>query len=303
MDGILNLDKPQGWTSHDVVARVRRLTSTRRVGHAGTLDPMATGVLLVCLGQATRVAEYLMSRRKRYRAIVQLGVSTDSHDADGRVTATSPVTVTHSQIEAALGQFRGRIEQVPPMVSAIKQAGQPLYQLARRGITVERRPRQAEISELTITCWASPRLTLELTCSPGTYVRALARDLGRHLECGAHLTELTRLSSGDFTLAQSIAWEQFEAAVAGGDWQTLMWPLDAGLRHLPACTLGELESQRVGHGLPLPVEHILAPQDASTELVAGELCRAYDAKGRLLAVLRFDAQGRLWRPHKVFRPL
>jgi tRNA pseudouridine55 synthase len=149
VDGILNLNKPRGWTSHDVVAHVRRLTGIRRVGHAGTLDPMATGVLLLCLGQATRIAEYLMAGQKRYQAVVRLGVRTDTHDADGHMTGTAPVVVSRAQLEDALSHFRGRIEQVPPMVSALKREGQPLYRLARRGITVARPARPIEITNYT----------------------------------------------------------------------------------------------------------------------------------------------------------
>ena len=330
MDGILNLNKPKSWTSHDVVAYVRRLTGVRRIGHAGTLDPMATGVLLVCLGRATRIAEYLMAGRKRYRAAIRLGISTDSHDADGRVTATSPVTVNRSEVERALSVFRGSIEQVPPMVSAIKQNGQPLYKLARRGITVERAARRVEIFDLTLTDWHPPTLTVELTCSPGTYVRALARDLGQQLGCGAHLTALTRLSSGVFSLSEAIDLQQFAAVVAADErvrakappdpipasapelsrdererikkftpaWHSLVLPIDAGLKHFPKCTLGAQESRRLRSGQPLPAELVTAPRD--------KLCRVYlatDADRKLLALIRFDDDTQSWRPHKVFRPL
>lgn len=321
MDGILNLNKPKGWTSHDVVAYVRRLTHIQRVGHAGTLDPMATGVLLVCLGRATRIVEYLMQRRKHYRAELCLGISTDSHDADGEVTATAPVTVDRTDVERTLSRFQGSIQQVPPMVSALKRDGQPLYKLARQGITVERTARTVEIDELTLTGWRPPNLTIELVCSPGTYVRALARDLGQQLGCGAHLTALTRLASGDFALSEAITLEQFAAAVStnkdgrekapagldeqqvntadyGPGWQDLVMPMDAGLKHLPACTLGAQESRRIRSGQALPAELIQAPQE--------QLCRAYAARDtdpKLLALLRFDADAQLWRPHKVFDPL
>jgi tRNA pseudouridine55 synthase len=318
VDGILNLNKPKGWTSHDVVAHIRRLTQIRRVGHAGTLDPMATGVLLVCLGRATRIAEYLMAGRKRYRAVIRLGISTDSHDADGQVTATSPVAADRAEIERALSRFCGRIKQVPPMVSALKRQGQPLYKLARRGITVERPARSIEIFELTLTEWLSPSLTVELTCSPGTYVRALARDLGRQLGCGAHLTALTRLASGDFVLNEALRVKQFAAAVAAGNqdsvqapsgtdlqakkpepgWHALVMPIEAGLRHFPAHTLAAHESRRVRSGQSLPANLITAPKD--------QLCRVYaagDPDTRLLALLKFDKEAQVWRPHKVFHPL
>jgi tRNA pseudouridine55 synthase len=307
VDGILNLNKPRGWTSHDVVAHVRRLTGIRRVGHAGTLDPMATGVLLLCLGQATRIAEYLMAGRKRYQAVVRLGVRTDTHDADGQVTGTAPVVVSRAQLEDALSHFRGSIEQVPPMVSALKREGQPLYRLARRGITVARPARPIEIHELHLTAWLPPDLTLDLACSPGTYVRALARDLGERLGCGAHLTALTRLACGGFRLSEAIDLDRFTATVTGRDqdqsevpegWHRWVAPLDAGLQHLPALDLDVEESRQVRSGRSL----LLARASAA----GGGLCRAYalsDTGKRLLALLRFDDQSGLWRPHKVFYPL
>jgi tRNA pseudouridine55 synthase len=301
-----------------VVAHVRRLTHIRRAGHAGTLDPMATGVLLVCLGKATRITEYLVSSRKRYRAVLRLGISTDSHDADGQVTATALIIVNRAEVEDALAHFQGSIEQVPPMVSAKKQGGERLYKLARHGVVVERTARPIEIHDLTLIDWHSPSLTVELTCSPGTYVRALARDLGNKLGCGAHLTALTRLASGDFTLNEAIELEQFTTAVTSGAhdlgeaapaaragtekhapaWQQLVMPMDAGLKHFPACTLSVQEGRCVRSGRPLPAEMVTVPRDT--------LCRAYaasDPARKLLALLRFDDKAQLWRPHKVFDPL
>lgn len=297
MDGILNLDKPKGWTSHDVVAHVRKLTGIRKVGHAGTLDPMATGVLLLCLGRATRITEYLMGQRKSYLAVMRLGVSTDSHDADGQVVATAPVNITHlerERIEAALSDFRGTIHQKPPMVSAIKHKGQPLYKLARQGVQVERQARPVTIYDLELLDWSPPDLKLTLTCSSGTYVRALARDLGEKLGCGAHLIALTRLASGAFTQSQSLELDRFAAAVAAQEWKSLVLPLDAGLQQFPACTLKKQASRRVRSGQPLPANLLSVPKD--------QLCRAYEDQD-LIALLKFDADAQLWRPHKVFRPL
>jgi tRNA pseudouridine55 synthase len=307
VNGILNLNKPKGWTSHDVVAHVRRLTHIRRVGHAGTLDPMATGVLLICLGQATRIVEYLMTGRKHYQTVMRLGISTDSHDADGQVTARAPVDVSRGEVERALSRFRGTVEQVPPMVSALKRQGQPLYKLARQGITVEREPRKIRIHHLELTDWNPPSISLDLYCSAGTYVRALARDMGRVLGCGAHLTSLTRLASGDFTLTDALEWEQFAKAFepdtmgqVNGEpsWHRLVMPMDAGLRHLPDCELDSSASRRVRSGQPLSGVAIPAPTD--------KLVRAYeskDAERRLIALLSFDDNAGLWRPRKVFYPL
>jgi tRNA pseudouridine55 synthase len=306
VDGILNLNKPKGWTSHDVVAHVRRLTRARKVGHAGTLDPMATGVLLVCLGRATRITEYLMAGRKRYRADLRLGVSTDTHDADGTVTATAPVQVTREQVEAGLSRFRGRIQQVPPMVSAIKRDGRPLYELARQGIVVEREARPVEVLALTLEDWRPPDLTLEVSCSSGTYIRALARDLGQWLGCGAHLTALTRLASGDFSLSQAVPVEQFTAAVDAGQqdsanearWTHLVMPMDAGLQQFPAFVFKAEQSRRIRSGQALPAEAVGVRE--------AEFCRAYaahDGEKKLIALLKFDPGAEAWQPHKVFHPL
>jgi len=188
VDGILNINKPRDRTSFSVVAMVRRLSGERRVGHAGTLDPAATGVLPVCLGQGTRVTEYLVDAAKTYRAQIELGVATDTYDASGKITEQGdPSGISREQVESALASFRGTIQQIPPMYSAVKHLGQPLYKLARSGIEVERKSRRAEIYRLEITDWQLPVVTIEVECSKGTYIRSLAYDLGRSLGCGAHL--------------------------------------------------------------------------------------------------------------------
>ena len=196
ISGLLNIDKPTGLTSHDVVARIRKLAKQKKVGHAGTLDPLATGVLLVCLGQATRLIEYVMAGRKQYRATIHFGLTTDTLDADGQVIAERDAShLTEAELRQILPAFQGQIEQVPPIFSALKQGGQPLYKLARAGKTVEVAPRRVTIDSLKWLDWQPPKLTLEVVCSPGTYVRSLARDLGeaagyfilfsRHVACPA----------------------------------------------------------------------------------------------------------------------
>ncbi|HEY53817.1 MAG TPA: tRNA pseudouridine(55) synthase TruB, partial [Caldilineae bacterium] len=195
--GVLNIDKPQGHTSHDVVASVRKLTGVRRVGHAGTLDPLATGVLLVCVGPATRVADYLQKGRKIYRTTFRLGVRTDTYDAEGQILHTAPApALDRATLDRALDAFRGDILQTPPMYSAIKHKGRALYDLARAGIQVERKARPVTIYEINIEAWHSPDLTVQITCSPGTYVRSIGHDLGEALGCGAHVRSLRRLASG-----------------------------------------------------------------------------------------------------------
>ncbi len=291
VSGILNINKPGGMTSHDVVDRVRRISGQRRVGHAGTLDPLATGVLLVCLGQATRVAEYLMASDKVYQAQVRLGVSTDTHDAEGEVTATAEVNVSEDEVREALSSFVGSIQQVPPMYSALKHKGTPLYKLARQGITVEREPRSVEIHDIELLDWTPPLLTIRVKCSPGTYIRALARDLGQKLGCGAHLQSLTRLASGHFTLETAVSLDELEKVWAQGDWRKLLYPLDEALLDLePMIVDGETE-KRIRHG-----QQVQGP--AARE--KGELRRAYSPKGELIAILRHDPRTDLWQPKKVF---
>ncbi len=295
MDGILNLNKPRGPTSHDVVERVRALTGVRRVGHAGTLDPLATGVLLVCLGQATRVAEYLMAGQKVYRARVRLGVTTDTYDAEGRVVAEAPVTVSREQVEETLARFRGPILQTPPMYSALKRAGVPLHRLARRGVEAQREPRPVEVLQLELSAWQPPECTLEVTCSPGTYVRVLVHDLGQALGCGAHLTALTRLASGEFRLEEAITLDAFAQAVAEGRWPDLLHPLDAALTRFPALQLDAEGARRLCSGQAITPPHSL-PSGGEERGIA----RAYGPKGAFLALVAYDPNVGVWRPHKVF---
>jgi len=288
LSGILNINKPTGMTSHDVVARVRRLTGQKKVGHAGTLDPMAQGVLLLCLGQATRVAEYLMDGDKVYEALVRLGVSTDTYDAEGKVTSESPVNATRTQVEEVLSDFVGTIQQTPPVYSAIKHEGTPLYRLARRGQPVSPQPRPVEIHALTLQEWSPPDLRIEVQCGKGTYIRSLAHDVGQRLGCGAHLAGLTRTASGHFRLEGAITLASLAEAFARGDGPALLQPLDVALQHLPMVTVETVTERAVAYGQRIQLPD--APQAA--------VCRAYAQDGRLLALLRRQPDG--WQPHKVF---
>lgn len=290
MNGVLVLDKPHGWTSHDVVAKVRRLTQVKRVGHTGTLDPLATGVLVVCLGQATRVVEYMIGHAKQYTATVCLGIETDTYDAGGQVVARRPVDVTESALRESLQALVGDIRQAPPMFSAIKRAGAKLVDLARKGITVEREPRPVTIYSLDVLAFDSPHVTIDVHCSAGTYIRSLAHDLGRQLGCGAHLSALRRTAVGDFTLAQAASLEAFEAAVEDGSWSILLRPLDTALSGFPAITLSEEDVARARHGLALAVRG---------ELEA-HLVRAYDLSGQIIGLMRFDPTRSELRPEKIF---
>jgi tRNA pseudouridine55 synthase len=214
LDGILNIDKPAGRTSYSVVAAVKRLAGERRVGHAGTLDPDATGVLPVCLGQATRIIEFFTDTTKTYRAVIELGIATDTYDASGKITQRSdPSKIDRAMFESALVSFRGAIRQTPPMYSAVKQRGQPLYKLARAGVTVERKPRPVTVHRLELIAWQPPSATLEIECSKGTYIRSLAHELGQTLGCGAHLKNLMRTRSGIFDVKNSVSQKPFAPAM------------------------------------------------------------------------------------------
>jgi tRNA pseudouridine55 synthase len=297
LSGILNVDKPSGPTSHEVVVAVRRLSRQRKVGHAGTLDPLATGVLLVCLGNATRVSEYLMDSTKGYRATIRLGISTTTHDAEGEITGRAEVRVTRQQVEHALLQFN----QVPPMHSAIKHHGTKLYELARQGIAVDVPPRPVEFHRVQLIEWAPPVITVEIECGPGTYIRALARDLGEALGCGAHLAALCRTRSGRFKVDQAISLEQLEKAFANGQEGELIYPLDRALDHLPALFLDAQTARRLAFGQSIQVSQ--EPPDvlaAHKDRACACQARAYGPGRQFVALVVRNQDGQAWKPHKVF---
>ena len=302
LNGILNIAKLAGMTSHDVVDRVRQMSGQQRVGHAGTLDPAATGVLVVCLGQATRVAEYLMASDKVYQAQIHLGVSTDTHDAEGEVTATAEVEVSEEKgwrIRKTLAAFVGPIQQVPPMYSALKRGGIPLYKLARQGITVEREPRSIVIHDIELLRWTPPLLTIRVKCSPGTYIRALARDLGQKLGCGAHLHSLTRLASGHFTLEEAVSLDELTEAFVQGNYQEFIHPLDEALLDFEPMVVDAQTEKCICHGQQVEAPPLTPPDCGRGE--KEELRRAYSEKGELIAILRHDPQTGHWQPKKVFK--
>ncbi|RKH43498.1 tRNA pseudouridine(55) synthase TruB [Corallococcus llansteffanensis] len=280
MDGVLVIDKPLGPTSFDVVRQVRSLLKVKKAGHTGTLDPMATGVLPVCLGEATKVAGYITEGDKAYDAVVRLGVETDTQDAQGKPTAEAPVPpLTAALLESVLAPFRGTFEQVPPMYSAVKIAGKRLYELARAGEEVERASRTVTVHELVLRDFSADRLTLSVRCSKGFYVRTLAFDLGRALGCGAHLEALRRTASGPFTLARALPLGDLASlsreAVAGR-----LVSLAESLTDLPSVRVGAEDARRVSHGVPVEVAplpgkvRVLGPDDAllaMAEVVGGRL--------------------------------
>lgn len=318
MDGLLNINKPYGVTSFDVVSLVKRLSGERRVGHAGTLDPAATGVLPVCLGRGTRVIEFLVDTTKAYRAEIELGVATDTYDASGKVTHTydaggrvtqqgDPAGITYAQLESALASFCGRIQQVPPLYSALKHQGKPLYKLARAGITVERRSRPVSIYQLEIIDWQLPLVTIEVVCSKGTYIRSLAHDLGQLLGCGAHLKNLIRLRCGLFDIKDSVSVPQLKDAFHHGYWQQFVYSIDSVLIDLTAIVVSNDEEKYIRNGRSLVLEDsgrkvgsnsLKLPVAVETSLE--NFCRAYALDGSFLGVLRFNPENGQWHPQKVF---
>ncbi len=290
LHGFLVVDKPAGWTSHDVVARARRLLGERRIGHAGTLDPAATGVLPLAVGAATRVLEYLADASKTYLAEVTFGVATDTLDADGRLTALGDATaLTRDAVDRHLPAFRGPLDQIPPMHAAIKVGGRRLYELARRGEEIERAPRRVEIATLELIDWAAPVATLLVDCSKGTYVRALARDLGAAVGPGAHLSNLVRLRTGPFTLCQVITLAELAEAPLPWAWPELAAHPDAVLETWPALLLDEPAAAAWRRGSPVP---------GRAAGVDGPV-RAYAAAGDWLGVGAGDPAAGAWRPLKV----
>ncbi len=236
VDGVLLLDKPQGVSSNGALQTARRLLNAAKAGHTGTLDPMASGLLPLTFGEATKFSQMLLDADKVYEAVVQLGVDTDSGDADGAVMATRPVAVDRAALEAVLTRFRGEIEQVPPMYSALKRDGKALYEYAREGIELEREARRVTIHALELLDFAGERFTIRVHCSKGTYIRSLAMDIGAALGCGAHLCALRRTAIGAFELSAAVTLAQLEAA-AEGERDALLAPVDALVAAFPAVTL------------------------------------------------------------------
>jgi len=298
VSGILNVNKPAGITSFGVIRVVRRGTGIQKAGHAGTLDPLASGVLLVLLGQAVRVSEYLMELRKTYRAIVRLGVTTDTYDAEGSVTDVSdPGDVSREDVSRALAAFVGEIEQTPPAFSAVKVRGQRSYRLARKGTAVALAARRARIYSVDLLRFTPPDAEIEVECGKGTYIRSLAHDLGQALGCGAYLASLVRRRVGPFSLEAAVSLEELERSFEGEEWRGLALPMDCGLTDLPVITLHLEDEKDLRHGQAVRIDE---DRLEAVALEDGRLYRAYGEDGGLVAILAFDAATGSWRPRKVF---
>jgi tRNA pseudouridine55 synthase len=289
LHGYLLIDKPAGWTSHDVVARVRRLTGERAVGHAGTLDPAATGLLAVAVGSATRTLEFMSELSKTYVAEVSFGVRTDSYDFDGTVLSSEQVIeIDRDELAAVLGKFLGVQRQVPPMHSAIKVEGKRLYELARDGKSVEREPRKIVIYEANLVLWQAPVATICVDCSKGTYIRSIAHDLGERFGCGAYLSNLVRTRNGPFLLEDAWTLTELTQMDLEAEWPSIALHPDAALEALRAVIIDAKEVADWMNGKALP-----APAGDP------ESVRVYDEHGQWLGIARRSHAGHTWQPHKV----
>jgi len=291
ISGLLLIDKPAGLTSFEVVRRVRRVLRVKKAGHLGTLDPFATGLLPLALGEATKLAQFLLDESKEYLATLKLGEETDTHDLTGRVTQTWDYLPSAAEIRRAAARFEGEIEQVPPLFSAVHHQGERLYKLARRGEQVEAAPRTVTIHRLEIQKIALPLVILRLECSKGTYVRALARDLGRALGCGAHLTGLTRLAVGPFRLEEAVTLEDIGKIKDNEAILPRLIPLAQCLPRFPAVPVDGRQARRLAQGQALPWPgNSLAEGEKVRILTDGELVAVAAVRpaktGRVLAPLR-----------------
>lgn len=309
MDGILIIDKPEGKTSHDVVARVRRIIGTRRVGHAGTLDPFATGVLVVCFGRATRLVQFLVGLDKEYIATVRLGFATDTQDITGKqiTPLESSKRLSLDSVKAILSEFTGKQLQTPPMFSAKKIAGERLHRAAREGREIERKPVEIVIDSIELVESrdgaifdnkdGTRQFTIKVRCSSGTYVRTLADDIGARLGVGAHLAALRRTAAGHFGLEDALTLDELERVTSAGELErATISPADA-LMHLPLVRLDEKRADRAMHG----IEALVSEEELSAIEDGAEWVRLCDERGALIAVGLYNSAGKAIRPRVVLK--
>jgi len=290
VSGVLVVDKPVGLTSHDVVQIIRKGTNIRRAGHTGTLDPRASGVLVVLLGPAVRLSEYVSASDKRYQAVVRLGQSTDTYDAEGRITGgSSPVDISEEQFENELKSFIGEISQVPPPYSAIKVKGKKAYDMARDGEEFDLAPRTIHVYNLDLLEWAPPEAVIDVYCSSGTYIRSLAHDMGEKLGCGAHLVGLRRTKSGRFTLRDAVPLRKLRETFESGTWYQYLIPAAEALSDWPSIELSSDQVEAVRHGIRI-----------QSPALQSSWARGINDQGELVALLEIDPATGEWQPKKVF---
>ena len=293
VSGILILDKPRGFSSNAALQKVRWLLNAEKAGHTGSLDPLATGVLPLCFGEATKFSQYLLDAEKGYDTVMHLGVTTTTGDAEGEILERREVELAREQLEALLPRFRGEIRQVPPMYSALKRDGQPLYKLARAGEVVEREARSVTIDRLELTRFEPPFADLSVGCSKGTYIRSLVEDIGQALGCGAHVAELRRTQAGPFRLEQAVSLDELIAAHEQGGAEALdrfLLPADSGLEHWPVVQLSAHSAYYWLHGQPVRVP----------ELPKFGMLRVRDEHDRFIGIGEVDDEGRL-APRRLIR--
>ncbi|HMZ08037.1 MAG TPA: tRNA pseudouridine(55) synthase TruB [Anaerolineales bacterium] len=296
ISGALVVDKPVGMTSHDVVQVIRNGTGLRRAGHTGTLDPRASGVLVILVGPAVRLSEYVSASDKRYQAIIRLGGTTDTYDAEGKFTPSKdPSNITEEEFEEALKTFIGEIEQTPPPYSAVKVQGRKAYEMARKGEEVDLEPRTITVHHLEVLEWTPPEVVIDVHCSSGTYVRSLANDLGKKLGCGAYLVGLRRTKSGKFTLRDSVPLRKLQEAFTAGNWYQYLIPAAEALGDWPAVELNPDEVEAVRHG------HRVKAKQAD---LVNEKVRGVSTQGELVALMvqteNAEDGSKEWQPKKVF---
>ena len=294
--GILNVYKEKGYTSHDVVAKLRGILKQKKIGHTGTLDPQAEGVLPVCLGKATKVCELLTDKKKTYRAVLLLGTVTDTQDLTGTILGQRPVECTEAQVREILKGFLGEQEQIPPMYSALKVNGKRLYELARQGQEVERKPRKVTFYEIIPEKIQLPRVTFLVTCSKGTYIRTLCHDAGAALDCGGCMESLVRTAYGSFQIEDSLTLDKIENLVREKRLQEILYPVDSVFSGLPRLDPEEKARRLVENGNPFPENLAVHPAD----LADGQQFRVYGKDREFLAVYQWREKQRRYTPVKMF---
>ena len=298
MNGIIIINKERGFTSFDVVAKLRGICHQKKIGHTGTLDPDATGVLPVCLGSATGVCDLLADKTKEYETTLLLGITTDTQDITGNVLTEMDVNLSEADVISCIRKFTGDIEQIPPMYSAIKIGGKKLYELARRGETVERKPRPVTIYSIDVLDMDLPRVTMRVTCSKGTYIRTLCHDIGQSLGCGGTMERLVRRRVGEFGISDAVTLAAVQEYADAGKLDDILIPVDEVFARYGSIRLGEAADRLLYNGNPFRRRDILEKNEGTD----GERYRVYDSAGTFYGVFFFDNERGIYRPYKMFIP-
>ena len=301
INGILNIYKEKGYTSHEVVARLRGIVGQKKIGHTGTLDPEAEGVLPVCLGRATKVCDILTDKDKTYETVLLLGIVTDTQDTTGQILENHPVTAATNEIRKCIMGFVGEYDQIPPMYSALKVGGRKLYELAREGKTVERKSRKVIIHDIRIKEICLPRVCMEVDCSKGTYIRTLCHDIGERLGCGGCMDQLLRTRVGQFPIEKSLRLEQVEQFAKEDRLKEILIPVDSLFSSYRKYRLKPRYDSSGHNGNPLEKRHFFEGTGGAEETFrAGEMVRIYDSRGNFIGIYQYDSKKDRFRPEKMF---